>query len=79
MGNDDYVGLFNHYVISGNLAKLVEEFAKNTYRKSLEKGGRDILDSSLYEEDIISQLLSGITFARFTFMKWLQKGIDTRH
>src|SRR5918994_1181623 len=74
LGNDDYVGLFNHYVISGNLAKLVEEFAKSIYIKSLKKGGRDIMDASLYEDDIVSQLLAGITFARFTFMKWLQKG-----
>ena len=74
LGNDDYVGLFNHYVISGNLAKLVEEFAKSIYIKSLKKGGRDIMDTNLYEDDIVSQLLAGITFARFTFMKWLQKG-----
>jgi NADH dehydrogenase len=74
LGNDDYVGIFNHYIISGNLAKLVEEFAKSTYIKSLKKGGRDIMDTSLYEDDIVSQLLAGITFARFTFMKWLQKG-----
>src|SRR5918996_305111 len=74
LGNDDYVGLFNHYVISGNLAKLVEEFAKSTYIKSLKKGGKDIMDTSLYADDIVSQLLAGITFARFTFMKWLQKG-----
>jgi NADH:ubiquinone reductase (H+-translocating) len=64
----------NHYVISGNLAKLMEEFAKSTYIKSLKKGGRDIMDTSLYEDDIASQLLAGITFACFTFMKWLQKG-----
>jgi len=73
LGNDDYVGLFNHYIISGNLAKLVEEFAKSIYIKSLKKGGRDIMDTSLYEDDIGSQLLSGITFARFTFMKWVKK------
>jgi NADH:ubiquinone reductase (H+-translocating) len=73
LGNDDYVGLFNHYVISGNLAKLVEEFAKSTYIKSIKKGGGDAMDTSLYEDNIVSQLLSGITFARFTFMKWLKK------
>ena len=73
LGNDDYVGLLNHYIISGNLAKLVEEFAKSIYIKSLKKGGRDIMDTSLYEDDIVSQLLSGVTFARFTFMKWVKK------
>ena len=72
LGNDDYVGLFNHYVISGNLAKLVEEFARSTYIKSLKSGGRDI-NASLYEDNIFSQLVSGITFARFTFMKWIEK------
>ncbi len=73
LGNDDYVGLFNHYVISGDLAKLVEEFARSTYIKSLKSGGRDIIDARLYEDDIFSQLVSGITFARFTFMKWIEK------
>jgi NADH:ubiquinone reductase (H+-translocating) len=72
LGNDDYVGLFNHYVISGNLAKLVEEFARSTYIKSLKSGGRDI-DASLYEDNVFSQLVAGITFARFTFMKWIEK------
>ena len=72
LGNDDYVGLFNHYVISGNLAKLVEEFARSTYIKTLKSGGRDI-DASLYDDNIFSQLVSGITFARFTFMKWIEK------
>ena len=52
----------------------MEEFAKSIYIKSLKKGGRDIMDTSLYEDDIVSQLLAGITFARFTFMKWIQKG-----
>jgi NADH:ubiquinone reductase (H+-translocating) len=73
LGNDDYIGLFNHYIISGNLAKLVEEFAKSTYIKSIKKGGGDAMEANLYEDNIVSQLLSGITFARFTFMKWLKK------
>jgi NADH:ubiquinone reductase (H+-translocating) len=73
LGNDDYVGLFNNHVISGNLAKLVEEFSMNAYIKTLESGGRDIMNTSLYGDDIFSHLVSGITFARFTFMKWLEK------
>ena len=77
LGNDDYIGVFNHYVISGNLAKLVEEFARSTYIKSLKSGsgGRDIIDTSLYEDNIFAQIVSGITFARFTFMQWLEKKI----
>src|ERR671921_642847 len=77
LGNDDYIGVFNHYVISGNLAKLVEEFARSIYIKSLKSGsgGRDIIDTSLYEDNIFAQIVSGITFARFTFMQWLEKKI----
>ena len=71
LGNDDYVGLFNTLVISGNLAKLVEEFSMSAYIKTLESGGRDIMNTSLYGDDVLS--LSGITFAGFTFMKWLEK------
>jgi NADH:ubiquinone reductase (H+-translocating) len=69
--------LFNHYVISGNLAKLLEEFARSTYIKSLKSGSgvRDIIDTSLYEDNILAQIVSGITFARFTFMQWLEKKI----
>lgn len=73
LGNDDYVGLFNTHVISGNLAKLVEEFSMSAYIKTLESGGRDIMNTSLYGDDVFSQLVSGITFAGFTFMKWLGK------
>jgi NADH:ubiquinone reductase (H+-translocating) len=73
LGNDDYVGLFNTHVISGNLAKLVEEFSMSAYINTLESGGRDIMNTSLYGDDIFSHLVSGITFARFTFMKWLEK------
>src|SRR5215208_5718408 len=59
LGNDDYVGLFNTHVISGNLAKLVEEFSMSAYIKTLESGGRDIMNTSLYGDDIFSQLVSG--------------------
>ena len=31
------------------------------------------MEANLYEDNLVSQLLSGITFARFTFMKWLEK------
>src|SRR5919199_1309091 len=73
LGNDDYVGLFNTLVISGKLAKLVEEFSMSAYIKTLESGGRDIMNTSLYGDDVLSQLVSGITFAGFTFTKWLEK------
>ena len=73
LGNDDYVGLFNTHVISGSLAKLVEEFSMSAYIKTLKSGGRDVMNTSLYGDDIFSHLVSGITFARFTFMKWLEK------
>ena len=51
----------------------MEEFAKSTYIKSIKKGGGDAMEASLYEDNVVSQLLSGITFARFTFMKWVKK------
>ena len=45
----------------------------NAYIKTLESGGRDFMNTSSYEDDIFSHLVSGITFARFTFIKWLEK------
>jgi NADH dehydrogenase len=72
LGNDNYVGILNNHVISGNLARLVEEFSKSAYIKTLKSGGRDPMNTSLYEDDIFSHIVSGITFARFTFVKWLK-------
>jgi NADH dehydrogenase len=72
LGNDDYVGFFNNHVISGNLARLVEEFSMSAYIKTLKSGGRDVMNTSLYGDDIFSHIVSGITFARFTFVKWLR-------
>ncbi len=72
LGNDDYVGLFGNRVISGNLAKLVEEFSMDVYVKTLKSPGRDIVHTSLYEDNILSDLMSGITFARFAFIKWIE-------
>lgn len=72
LGYDDYVGILEDLVISGSLSKLVDEFAKNTYIKTLRSGGKDI-SSNLYDQDIFSKMLSGITFAGFTFAKWLGK------
>jgi NADH dehydrogenase len=72
LGNDDYVGFINNHVISGNLAKLVEEFSQSAYIKTLKSGGRDVLNTSLYGDDTFSHILSGITFAQFTFVKWLK-------
>jgi hypothetical protein len=45
----------------------------SAYIKTLESGGRDIMNTSLYRDDVLSQLVSGITFAGFTFTKWLEK------
>jgi|KBSMisStaDraftv2_1062788.scaffolds.fasta_scaffold272712_2 NADH dehydrogenase len=73
LGDDDYVGLFNNHVLSGNLAKLVAEFSMNAYIKMLESGGRDFMNTSLYGDDIFSHLVSGITFARFTLLNGYKK------
>jgi NADH:ubiquinone reductase (H+-translocating) len=72
LGSDDYVGFFDNHVISGNLARLVEEFSKSAYIKTLKSGGRDVMNTSIYEDDIIYHIVSGITFARFTFVRWLK-------
>ncbi len=72
VGNDEYVGLLNNYVVSGDLAKMIDEFTKKTYMKSLKTGGKNI-SVNLYENDFFSQVLAGITFAGFTFVKGLER------
>ena len=72
VGSDEYVGLLNNYVVSGDLAKMIDEFTKQTYMKSLKTGGKNI-SVNLYENDFFSQVMAGITFAGFTFIKGLEK------
>lgn len=72
IGNNEYVGSLNNYVVSGDIAKMIDEFTKNTYMKSLKTGGKNI-SVNLYEHDFFSQVLAGMTFAGFTFSKGLEK------
>lgn len=72
MGVNDYVGSFGDYVITGDVAKIVEEFSKDAYLKALKSGGEDMA-SNLYGSDTISQVLAGITFAGFTFNRILHR------
>jgi len=72
VGNNEYVGLLNNYIVSGDIAKMIDEFTKNTYMKSLKTGGKNI-SVNLYENDFFSQVLAGMTFAGFTFFKGLEK------
>jgi NADH dehydrogenase len=72
VGSDEYVGLLNNYLVSGDLAKMIDEFTKQTYMKSLKSGGKNI-SVNLYENDFFSQVMAGITFAGFTFFKGIEK------
>ena len=72
LGINDYVGSFGDHVISGNVAKIVEEFSKDAYVRALKSSGEDMA-ANLYRSDAISQVLAGITFAGFTFNRILHK------
>jgi NADH:ubiquinone reductase (H+-translocating) len=69
LGADDYVGIFGKHVISGKLAKMIDEFGKLTYIRSI-KTGEDI-SSNLYEDSMISKMIAGFCFAGFAFAKWI--------
>lgn len=70
LGADDYVGIFGKHLISGNLAKMIDEFGKLTYVRSLKTRGEDI-SSNLYEDNLVSKMIAGFCFAGFAFAKWI--------
>ncbi|MFY9965751.1 MAG: FAD-dependent oxidoreductase [Nitrososphaeraceae archaeon] len=70
LGADDYVGLFGSHVINGNLAKMIDEFGKFAYVKTLKTRGEGI-SSKLYEDSMLSRMIAGISFAGFAFAKWI--------
>jgi NADH dehydrogenase len=70
LGADDYVGIFGKHVISGNLAKMIDEFGKLTYIRSIKTGGENV-SSNLYEDSMISKMIAGFCFAGFAFAKWI--------
>ena len=73
LGTDDYVGLFGSHVINGNLAKMIDEYGRLTYIRSLKTRGKDI-SSKLYEDSLLSRMIAGISFAGFAFAKWIDLG-----
>jgi len=77
LGADDYVGLFGSQVIDGNLAKMIDEFGRFTYVKSLKTRGQDI-SSMLYREGLLPKMIAGFSFAGFAFARWLDSvgGLD---
>lgn len=73
LGVDEYIlSLGDDYIVAGSLAKLVEEFSKDSYRRTIESGGSDV-HSNVYGQDLFSKVLSGVTFAGFAFMKAIGK------
>ncbi len=73
LGVDDYVGVFGNRIINGNLAKMIDEFGRHTYIKSLKYRGEDI-SSNLYEDSLMSRMVAGISFAGFAFARWIDIG-----
>lgn len=70
LGVDDYVGVFGSHVISGNLAKMVDEFGRLAYVKTLRTRGEDI-SSVIYEDGLLPKMIAGFSFAGFAFAKWI--------
>ncbi len=68
LGIDEHILMLGNMVVTGSLAKLVEEFSKNAYRKTIESGGSD-MSAGVYGRDILSKALAGVTFAGFAFRK----------
>jgi hypothetical protein len=70
LGVDDYVGVFGSQVISGNLAKMVDEFGRLAYVKTLRTRGEDI-SSVIYDDGLLPKMIAGFSFAGFAFAKWI--------
>lgn len=70
LGVDDYVGVFGRHVISGSLAKIVDEFGRLAYVKTLRTRGEDI-SSVIYDDGLLPKMIAGFSFAGFAFAKWI--------
>ncbi|MGI8831744.1 MAG: hypothetical protein ACR2IS_03815, partial [Nitrososphaeraceae archaeon] len=72
LGIDDYVGQVNNVIVRGDAARMVKEFKRDAYIKSLAPGGIDI-SANIYKDELFSDALSGITLAGYSFMKTIHK------
>lgn len=70
LGVDDYVGVFGNHVIGGNLAKMIDEFGRLAYVKTLKTRGKDI-SSVIYDDGLLPKMIAGFSFAGFAFAKWI--------
>jgi hypothetical protein len=73
LGLNDYVGLLNNMLVTGDMARIMKEFKKEAHLESISSGETTIA-TKIYKNDPVSNLLSSV----FVTISSLSKTVRNR-
>jgi NADH dehydrogenase len=72
LGLNDYIGLLNNIVVTGDIARIAKGFKQEAHLESI-SSGEITFASKIYKNDPVSNLLSSVFIAVFFLSKTLKK------
>ena len=72
LGLNDYIGLLNNIVVTGDIARIAKGFKQEAHLESI-SSGEITFASKIYKNDPVSNLLSSVFIAVFSLSKTLKK------
>ena len=73
LGLNDYVGLLNNMLVTGDMAGIIKEFTKEAHLESISSGETSL--AKIYKNDPVSNLLSSVFLAIFSLSNTLKNKV----
>lgn len=74
LGLNDYVGLLNNMLVTGDMARIIKEFKKEAHLESISSGETTIA-TKIYKNDPVSNLLSSVFVTISSLSKTLRNRV----
>jgi hypothetical protein len=75
LGVNDYIGLLNNIVVTGDIARIAKRFKQEAHTESI-SFGETTLAAKIYKNDPVSSLLSTVFITIFSFSKILKGKVE---
>ena len=76
LGPNDYIGLLNNIVVTGDIARIAKRFKQEAHIESI-SSGQASLAAKIYKNDPVSSLLSSVFLGIFSLSKTLKNNVGT--
>jgi NADH:ubiquinone reductase (H+-translocating) len=75
LGVNDYIGLLNNVVVTGDIARIAKRFKQEAYIESI-SSGETTFAAKIYKNDPVSSLLSYVYITIFSLSKTLKNKVE---